>query len=229
MLALSVLAIITLSADVIFPMSSDSRAIIQYADTLICGLFFLDFLVMLYSAESRGKYLITWGWLDLLSSVPMVNALRWGRLARIARILRVLRGIRSARVLTCFILERRAQSAFLAAVLVSIILVTVSAVSILQFETKPEANIKTAEDAVWWAVVTITTVGYGDKFPVTSEGRIIAAILMAAGVGLFGTLSGFVTAWFLSPVQGSAEADLKRIEIELRELRKLLEEKGKVA
>jgi voltage-gated potassium channel len=56
---------------------------------------------------------------------------------------------------------------------------------------------QTAEDALWWAYVTITTVGYGDKFPVTSEGRLIAGFLMTAGVGLFGTFTGFVASWFV--------------------------------
>lgn len=70
-------------------------------------------------------------------------------------------------------------------------------ISILQFETAPESNIKTAEDAIWWAFVTITTVGYGDRYPVTTEGRIIAAFLMITGVALFGTFTGFIAAWFM--------------------------------
>ena len=69
----------------------------------------------------------------------------------------------------------------------------------MSFEDVPEANIKGVEDAIWWAFVTITTVGYGDRFPVTSEGRLIGALLMTAGVGLFGTFSGFVASWFLAP------------------------------
>ena len=60
-----------------------------------------------------------------------------------------------------------------------------SSIAILQVETDPNSNIKTAEDAIWWSYVTITTVGYGDKYPVTTEGRIIAVILMTVGVGLF--------------------------------------------
>ena len=59
------------------------------------------------------------------------------------------------------------------------------------------SNIKTAEDAIWWSYVTITTVGYGDKFPITTEGRIIGAILMTTGVGIFGTFTALVSSWFI--------------------------------
>ncbi|MDX2322088.1 MAG: potassium channel family protein, partial [Moritella sp.] len=59
------------------------------------------------------------------------------------------------------------------------------------------SNINTGIDALWWAFVTITTVGYGDYYPVTTGGRIIAALLMTAGVGLFGTFTGFISSWFV--------------------------------
>jgi voltage-gated potassium channel len=110
------------------------------------------------------------------------------------RILRVLRGIRSTKVLTQFILQRRAEGAFLAATLLSLLLIMISSIAVLQFETSPEANIKSPEDALWWSIVTITTVGYGDRYPISPEGRLIASFLMIAGVGLFGTLSGFIAA-----------------------------------
>ena len=76
-----------------------------------------------------------------------------------------------------------------------------SSIAILQMEDTADGNIKTAEDALWWAYVTITTVGYGDKYPVTIEGKIIAAALMTAGVGLFGTFTGYVASWFLDDRQ----------------------------
>ncbi|WP_338327313.1 potassium channel family protein [Porphyromonas gingivalis] len=60
------------------------------------------------------------------------------------------------------------------------------------------SNITTAEDAIWWSYVTITTVGYGDKYPVTTEGRIIAMFLMTAGVGLFGTFTAYIASLFVS-------------------------------
>ena len=72
------------------------------------------------------------------------------------------------------------------------------AVAELEFE-RETGNIKTAEDALWWAMTTITTVGYGDRYPTTTEGRRVAAGLMAVGVGLFGTLSGVAASWFTQP------------------------------
>ncbi len=169
----------------------------------------------------RLRYLVRWGWLDLLSSIPAVDVLRWGRAARILRIVRVIRGVKATKLLSEFVLARRAQSAFLAASLIAILLVVFSSAAILQFETSAEANIRTPEDAIWWAVVTITTVGYGDRYPVSPEGRIIAALLMTAGVGLFGTFSGFIAAWFLGGSRQESGRSRKRGEVgrEVRESR----------
>lgn len=226
MLALSVIALVLLATTTFFPLSAPTRSILDVADTAICGLFFFDFLLTLARTSDRRRYLITWGWLDLLSSVPAVDFLRVGRLARVLRILRILRGVRAAKILSEFILYRRAQSAFLAALLTTVLLIVLSSVAILHFETTPNSNIRNAEDAIWWAIVTVTTVGYGDKFPVTSEGRLIGALLMTAGVGIFGTFSGFVAAWFVeSPRRHSSEQEAiqvlsARVESLAEELRR---------
>jgi voltage-gated potassium channel len=88
-------------------------------------------------------------------------------------------------------------------VVTAILFVFFSAIAILQVENDPNSNIKTAEDAFWWAYVTLTTVGYGDRFLVTTEGRIIAGILMTAGVGPVGTFAGFVASWFAAGIEGN--------------------------
>lgn len=218
MLVLSVLALGLLGVTVLVPLPHEVRSVLDKADVVVCGLFLLDFLISLARAPNRWQYVATWGWLDLLSSIPAVDALRIGRAGRVLRILRVLRGIRSAKVLADFLLRRRAEGAFLAASLVSVLLVFLGSVAVLHFETVPEANIKTAEDAVWWAFVTITTVGYGDRFPVTTEGRLVAAALMTAGVGLFGTFSGCVAAWFLKPQEARGADELEALRGEVRRL-----------
>jgi voltage-gated potassium channel len=225
-LFLSLFALAALAVEAIMPLSASSREVLNYTDLAVCVLFFGDFVIQLYKAENKRRYLCTWGLLDLASCVPIVNVLRWGRVARIMRIFRVLRGIRATRILTEFILDRRSESTFFAAALVSIMLITISSISLLHFEVSAEGNnIKTAEDAVWWAITTITTVGYGDKYPVTTEGRIIAIFLMAAGVGLFGVFSGFIAAWFLTPNAKKSEIDLSLLRKEIAELKLLLKDK----
>jgi voltage-gated potassium channel len=222
MLVLSIYALGLLGADALFRLDPEIQRVIQFSDLIVCVLFFADFLRSLYRAPMRWRYMYTWGWLDLLSSIPMIDAFRVGRLARVLRVLRILRGIRATKLVAAFLLERRAQSVLLVALLVSLLVMIFASVSILHFEDGAEANIKNAEDALWWAFVTMTTVGYGDKFPLSSEGRMVAALLMTAGVGLFGTLSGLIAGWFLSPAKEEKASELESLRAELRELRDLV-------
>jgi voltage-gated potassium channel len=229
-LILSIFALVALAVEVILPLDRETREILDYADFAVCILFFIDFLISLARAEDRLRYFFTWGWLDLLSSIPTVEPLRWGRAARVLRILRVLRAVRSARVVSSLILEKRAQSGMLAAMLFSILLVVCSSIIILHVEKEAESNIRSAEDALWWSVTTITTVGYGDRYPVTSEGRLVAVLLMIAGVGLFGTFSGFLASWFIQGVQTEQPQDstteMEALRKELIELRRLFSREG---
>jgi len=116
---------------------------------------------------------------------------------RLIRLLRILRAFRSTKHLVQHIFKRRTQGALTAAAIIAVLMIIFSSIAILQVEDAANSNIKTAEDAIWWAYVTITTVGYGDKFPVTTEGRIIAALLMTVGVGLFGTFTAYLAYWFV--------------------------------
>lgn len=223
-LAVSLVALLILGIETAVPVSPPTRSILQYADTAICALFFGDFVVQLVRARDRKRYFLTWGWLDLLSSIPMVDALRVGRAARVLRILRVLRVAKSTKLVADFVLRRRAEGAFLAAMLVTLLLVVFGSIAILQFEATRGGNITSAGDAIWWSVVTLTTVGYGDRYPVTPEGRFLAMLLMTAGIGLFGAFSGFVASWFLRPNEEEQEDDLEAIRTELVVIRAMLEE-----
>jgi voltage-gated potassium channel len=227
MLVLSLFAIAALGVEVAMRLKPEIRAVLDYADYAICVLFGCDFAVSLYRAPNRRRYFFRWGWLDLLSSIPVLSVARWGRIARVARVFRVLRGVRATREITAVILKERARNTFLAAGLLALMLVVVCSIAMLHFETTRDANIRTAEDAVWWSFSTITTVGYGDRYPVTSEGRFVAVILMCAGVGLFGTLSGFLATWFLGHRHDDHESDLTALRKEIGALRELIEQRAR--
>lgn len=222
MLLLCVYVLLAMLVDAVFTLNESTSQILQYADTIICVIFLADFFFSVLAAPRKLAYL-KWGWIDFVSSIPMVDFLRWGRLARIARILRLLRGIRSTKMLVSYVLKRRARGTFAAVSLVSLILLVFGSIAILQCEKTPEGNIHTAEDALWWSLTTITTVGYGDKYPVTTEGHIVAAILMIAGVALFGTFTAFVASWFLEPGKKEQESEFAAVRQEIAGIRKVLE------
>jgi len=212
-----------LALETFIHLPAEDIAIIDAIDTMICGIFFFDFLIRFFAAPDKMKFM-AWGWIDLLSCIPVIDLFRIGRLVRVFRIFRVLRGIRMARILATYLQHNRADGTILTVVFVSIMLLLLSSVAILQVEQVEGANIKTPSDAMWWSIVTMTTVGYGDKYPTTTIGRVIASFLMVSGVGLFGMLSGSVTSWILNPVEVRQEVDLEGIQNELQLIHHRLDE-----
>ena len=194
LLSLTVLVVMGLGS-----INSEERRILEIADSAVCVLFFGDFVATLWYSENRIRYLATWGWIDLLSSIPTVTWLRLGRLARLTRILRMFRVVKAARVITESVLEHRTKNALMSVVLLSFVCVVVGSILVLQFESGHGGSIQTGEDALWWAFTTVTTVGYGDYVPITGGGRIIAVCLMTLGIGIFAVSSGSVASWFMAP------------------------------
>jgi voltage-gated potassium channel len=219
MLILCIYAILNFLASALFPLTENAKEVLQYADMAVCVVFFADFLLNLRRASNKWQYFITWGWIDLLSSVPAINALRIGRLARVLRILRVLRALKATRMLVGYWAERRADSLIFSAAVVTFTMIVLSSLAVLSFEDVPGGNIHNAPDAIWWAISTICTIGYGDFYPVTWEGRAVATMLMALGFGLIGTLSGVAVSWILKPAQKGQDANLAHLEATVRELR----------
>lgn len=199
-LVLSVYVLAALLLDTIFKLPTEVSKVLDLVDNCICVFFLFEFSVRFYQADNKLKFM-RWGWIDLISSIPTFDYLRAGRALRLIRLLRVLRAFRSTKHLVNHIYKSKTQGAFTTVSVIAVLMVIFSAIAILQVEDAPNSNIKTAEDAIWWAYVTITTVGYGDIYPVTTEGRIIAAILMTVGVGLFGTFTAFLASFFVADRQ----------------------------
>ncbi|GAB3895406.1 potassium channel family protein [Spirosoma agri] len=222
MLVLSVYVVLALLFRELVPLHEDTRQLLDEIDSGICVYFLFDFFLRLYQAPSKLEFL-RWGWIDLLASIPALDWFRLGQLIRVFRILRMVRAFRSMREFLAYIFRNRANGTLSVVLLSSVLLMIFGAVAILYVERVPEANIKTPSDALWWAFVTITTVGYGDKFPVTTLGRFIAAVLMIAGVGLFGTFTGYVANFFLEEDQEKEKDDLEVLINEIRELKQKID------
>jgi voltage-gated potassium channel len=214
---------------------------------LICVIFLIDFFQNLSSAPKKSDYFVKErGWLDLLGSIPSlgliteagkyVGLLRLARLSRLARIARLMSG-ENRKTLVKDVLENRSRYAMFITILLTILVLTVASVLVLQFESQsPDANITKGGDALWYALVTITTVGYGDRYPVTPAGRITAAFIMFAGVGIIGALARILASLLVggSPAPEEEEApatapvptveqELAMVKNELVAMRQLLE------
>ena len=147
-------------------------------------LFSLDFLYRLGTAENKLRFMKTNG-IDFFLTLPFYPT-TW---------LIVGLSFRALKSIVEYVLMT-SHNAFRSMFIIGLTLTIFSTVSILQFEIDPNCNIKGIGDAMWWSICTITTVGYGDKFPITSGGKIVAIILMICGIGLFGTLIGYISSYF---------------------------------
>ena len=195
---LSILSLVNLAISVFPSADAQVQDIARIIDLPITLIFLIDFANRLRQSHPPRRYFIDQkGWLDLLGSLPA--GFKLFRIFRVVRVVRLMRQYGPRNIIRSF-LRDRADNALLVVILLVLLVLEFGSMAVLRFEQyAPDANITTAGDALWWAFVSITTVGYGDKFPTTSGGRVSAFFVLAAGVGLFGVLSGYLANFFLSP------------------------------
>lgn len=185
-------------------------ALVQY---VAWAVFLLDYLVRVWAAGNRRRYFAK-HLLDLL--IVALPALRPLRLLRLVVLFRIL--------------NRKATASLQGRVPLYVTvsagtLVICAALAVLDAERgAPGANIKSFGNAVWWAVVTVTTVGYGDHFPVTLQGRVVAVGLMIGGVALIGVVTASFAAWFIDRVRDEEEEIQAATQHDLHEIAARLEE-----
>ena len=118
MLFLCVYVLGMLFVDTVFSLPSETSILLNRIDNLICIVFIGDFIFNLITSNNKRDYL-KWGWIDLLSSIPNIQILRWGRAIRIIRILRILRGVRSTKMILKFLFLNRAKGTFASVSMIS--------------------------------------------------------------------------------------------------------------
>ena len=194
---LAVISLFNLAVSVL-PFSQAQKEIAAIMDVPLTLIFLVDFTSRLLRSKPKRVYFIEQrGWLDLLGSLP--SFFKLFRIFRLVRVTRLLGEYGFEKIIRSFI-KNRADNALIVVLFMVLLVLEFGSMLVTYFEqSSPDANITTGGDAIWWAFVSITTVGYGDQFPVTDGGRIMAFFVLATGVGLFGVLSGYLANFFLAP------------------------------
>jgi voltage-gated potassium channel len=173
---------------------SQLETTILVVEWIITGIFAVEFFSRLWAAESRRAY-VRGHWIDIVSLIPPVRWLRPFRLLRLLRLVRAFAGV--GRAITS--LDRMRRHKGLVWLFVAwICVMLLCAVGLFISENEINDAIRSPLDALWWGLTTMTTVGYGDVFPVTAEGRLAAAVLMILGIGLYSLITATVTSFLIT-------------------------------
>lgn len=191
---------------VTLPGESQVKGLLIFMEPIFTAILLADFAYRLKLAKGQRWHYMNrgGGWLDLVGSLP------YGRLLRLFRLYRVIRGFVDfgwRNTIRWFVAHRANGTLFLVLGLLIIVL-EFGGLGVLWFEADaPGANIRTGGEALWWGVVTITTVGYGDYYPVTPGGEVVATIMIFAGVAIIAIFTAWVASTFLNPSGASGAAD----------------------
>lgn len=207
--ACTFIALILMVAYYLAPLSPQALQVLYIVNSLaITPILLFDFCRTLIRSQRRLRYFVQVGWLDLLGSFPGFPLLRLFRLARLVNAWRRMRRATPADILS-ETRQRLAQSTLFVSTFLALIVLTLGAIVIVSVESAdPSANIITGEDAVWWSMVTVATVGYGDFYPVTAAGRFIAMLLMVVGVSIFSVLTSYLSTTFLNARKEGQRLDI---------------------
>jgi voltage-gated potassium channel len=201
-LAMAALAIVYVALGfIVDDVQQAARPDLEAAELILTGLFVLEFASRILAARSRLDYL-KGHWIDVIALAPPIRIARPLRLLRLLRLVRAFAGIYRAG-LHIHGLARHKGFAWLVLAWFGVMAVCSAWLYIAEHGVNKAVN--DPFDALWWGVVTLTTVGYGDVTPQTQEGRLAAMALMLLGIGLFGAITATITSYLLN-------ADLRRVE-----------------
>jgi voltage-gated potassium channel len=194
----ALLSIAILAMESIFETSPEKQAALHAADLAIAIFFLVEWSIRFILAERKGRFVRRYWW-ELLASIPfttdvtqVLRGLRLVRAARVVKLLRVVKvGVRMHILLR--LVRQFAANSYAVGLTTTIVLVVMSgSIGFHYFEADVNPNVNSLWDSVWWAFITLTTVGYGDIVPYTTAGRIIAVMLLVSGLGLLGAFTAVI-------------------------------------
>ncbi len=183
-----------MGAQTFYKQSPEVYRWLNLLDGFICAVFLADWGIKFQAAENKKKFL-KWGWVDLCLSLPATQSF-W---AAYPQLLRFARCARSLKYIVEFFSKDQKTGKFVDCCIFCVAFVVFSAIVIFNCEKHVEgANIKNMSDALWFSIVSLSTVGYGDRFPVSDLGRVVGSIIIIGGVGLYASFTGFIVSKFIT-------------------------------
>ena len=171
--------------------------VVRIVQSCIYVILLCDAFYRLARTPLKRRFLIhRYGWLYFVGSLPLPFIC----LLRLIPFFVAIRRLRRVdyQAMGVVMVGRRAQSTLAIVAMLAVVFLEAGSILMLSAEKQASnANIQTASDALWWSIVTIATVGYGDRYPVTNEGRIVGILVIVVGVALFTSLTSFLANWFL--------------------------------
>jgi voltage-gated potassium channel len=200
---LSVYTVVEFFIEIISKIPSEILINLETVDLIICILFLADWGYYLIVSKDKKRYFKR-HFLDLISSIPFAQILRPFRIiraVRIIRLLRLVRGMRGAERFISIFTKNKARSVMSIYIVITTIIYFYGTLGIYNFEADINKNINSFGDAMWMAFTTLTTVGYGDCYPITAGGRILCAMLVLTGMGLFSLFTAEFATYILKQVK----------------------------
>ncbi|REJ89686.1 MAG: ion transporter [Planctomycetota bacterium] len=198
---LILLSLVTFSIETLPNLSEDAVRLLTVVEGITVAIFSVEYVIRVYAAPSKRQFIFSfYGMIDLLAILPfylgLAADLRWVRVARLMRLFRLLKFGRYNDALHRF---RAAMSSIKEELMIfmtaTMILIYVAAVGVYYFENKAQPEqFASIFHSLWWAIATLSTVGYGDVYPVTAGGRIFTGLLLLLGLGVVAVPSGLLAA-----------------------------------
>jgi len=199
-ITLIVLSIIAFSIETMPDLEKDTRISLHYFELFSVSIFTIEYLIRIYVSEKKIVYIFSfYGIIDLLAILPFYLALiidlRMIKVFRLFRLLRLLKLTRYSKTMDRFQKAiYQAKEEFILFFALTIILFYLASVGIYYFENEAQPDaFKSIFDSMWWAVATLTTVGYGDVYPITIGGKIFTTVILLIGLGVVGIPAGIVS------------------------------------
>lgn len=205
---LILLSIVTFSVETLPDLKPQTRYILVSIETFCVIVFSIEYLLRVYVADNKPKFVFSFfGIIDLLAILPFYLSfgidLRSLRALRFLRLFRILKLARYNKAIKHFSQAIRvAREEILLFIFITLILIYFSAVGIYYFENQAQPeHFSSIFDSLWWSIITLTTVGYGDVYPITVGGRVFTFFILMIGLGIVAIPTGIISSALTKSVE----------------------------